>query len=523
MRIGLALVIQCPANPSSYTMNVSWMHGMRSMRLPKWAVPCALAVVAVAAFWISTPYGIGLGFDSIWYIAVARNLLADSGLGRYTCVGFKPLTLWPPLYPIVLAWFSRLGMDPTLASRFVGAIGYGSTVFLGGLVAGKATASRSAAAMTSALLLLSAPLLQVSTWAMSEHLFLPLTLSSFLLLGLSIKSSSRSVLFAAGIFAGAGALTRYVGATTVLAGTITLVLALRRTGRRRWLDALLFTVCGLLPLALWFAFNALTVGSATNRRLDFHPPTAEDLTLTAKTVAGWFLPDRLNVVPLQGLAVATVAVIVFLALACNVIRARSEPNRLEPWTLNVSLFAILYPLVIFTSATFLTPGILEPLGDRLLIPLHTALLILVCVLHTVLGSQVKGAGRTIAIVVSLLLLLVYGVRYPGLLRNTRSDGQGFASVHLRDSETSQALRSLQRQVIYTNDIQAMYFLADKPSCAIPTSSDGLREMRSNLGAKQGVVVIFGRLTGEFLPFEEVTLGLDVLDTLPQAVVYGYPP
>jgi hypothetical protein len=500
------------------------MHRMRPKSFPIWVVPCALALAALAAFWFSTPHGVGLGFDSITYIAVARSLLSGGGLGRYNCAGFKPLTLWPPLYPIVLASIGRLGMDPTLASRLAGAIGYALTILFGGLLAGRAAASRAAAAMASSLLFLSAPLLQVSTWAMSEHLFLPLTLASFLLLRPSIKSSSRKALLAAGVCAGAAALTRYVGAIAVLAGAITLAIIHDRTGRRRWLDAGLFTLCGLLPLALWFAFNALVVGTATNRRLDFHPPNANDLALPAKTIAGWLLPDRLNIVPLQGLAIAATAVLVIFALVWNVSRMRSRPNDPEPWTLNLSLFAILYPVMILASATFLTPGILEPLGERLLIPLHAAVLILICVLAVVLGSQVKSVGRTIAIVGSLSLLLVYCVRYPGLLRGLRSDGQGFASAYLQESETSHALRSLQTQMIYTNDIQALYFLANKVSCAIPTptSNAGIEEMRSNLRAEDGVVVIFGRLSSEFLPFEQVTSGLDVLEALPDAVVYGYP-
>jgi hypothetical protein len=71
----------------------------------------------------------------------------------------------------------------------------------------------------------------------------------------------------------------------------------------------------------------------------------------------------------------------------------------------------------------------------------------------------------------------------------------------------------------------MYFLADKRSCAIPTagSDSGLEEMRANLHAWHGVVVIFGRLTGEFQPIDQVIDGLDMIQILPEAVVYGLPP
>ncbi len=474
-------------------------------------------------FWHSTTHGIGLAYDSVWYVAAARNLVAGAGIGRYNCVEFKPLTLYPPMYSIALAAISSLGTDVLTASRILGTAGYSLTILLGGTIAGRVAKSLWATGLGACLLLLSAPLLQVSSWALSEHLFLPLALASVLGLGLFLEHSSTRDFALACLFAALATLTRYVGIVAIVAGVLTTIACAKSSGRRLWVHAGLLAACGMLPLGAWSLFNAVVVGTATNRRLAFHPLVLQAWGIPLRTIASWFVPDRLNTTWIQGAVISGLALILLATLVWSLKRVALDARR-YCWALLLCLFAILYPLMVIATATFLTPGV-EALRDRLLIPLHVVVLIMVSSGIAALWRSPRKSLRAIALAAGLLMLTLYGVRYPGLIRGLASDGQGSASAYAMRSETAQALRLLNKEVIFTNDIQTMYFVADKRSCVIPTASSdiGIEEMRSILQASDGVVVIFGRLSREFLPIEQVINGLDVIQILPEAVVYGHPP
>lgn len=63
----------------------------------------ALGVVLVLARQIV--YGAGLASDALEYLAIAGNVLAGEGL---TYLSGAPATLWPPLYPLLLAGWPAL-------------------------------------------------------------------------------------------------------------------------------------------------------------------------------------------------------------------------------------------------------------------------------------------------------------------------------------------------------------------------------------------------------------------------------
>ena len=72
----------------------------------------ALGVALVMAREIT--YGVALHWDSIQYIAGARNLLAGEG---YSDIWGQPIEAWPPLYSLLLATASLGTWDPTRRCR----------------------------------------------------------------------------------------------------------------------------------------------------------------------------------------------------------------------------------------------------------------------------------------------------------------------------------------------------------------------------------------------------------------------
>ena len=91
-------------------------------------------LLGIAVIWMSSPWGIGVGYDSIFYLSASDNILSSSGLSRFDGYGNTiPLTHFPPLYSLTLAGFSLItGFESDLAARLLAAVFFGLLVGLSG-------------------------------------------------------------------------------------------------------------------------------------------------------------------------------------------------------------------------------------------------------------------------------------------------------------------------------------------------------------------------------------------------------
>ena len=76
-------------------------------------------------------YGVAIGQDSLLYASVARNLLAGDGFYLYNG---KPLIVWPPFYPFLLAAASLGMFDPLAVAGPLNAAIFGLTIFIVGAI-----------------------------------------------------------------------------------------------------------------------------------------------------------------------------------------------------------------------------------------------------------------------------------------------------------------------------------------------------------------------------------------------------
>jgi len=142
-----------------------------------------LGLIGVAIIIYTTNWGIGLfGRDSFNYISAARNLAKGFGyvfpLANNTVA---PITHYPPLLSIILAVFEFLGTDALVAARYLNMLLFGlSTVFTGILIY-RTTKSEGFAILGAILFSSVVVFIELHTWALSEPLFLFLTLLGFLL------------------------------------------------------------------------------------------------------------------------------------------------------------------------------------------------------------------------------------------------------------------------------------------------------------------------------------------------------
>jgi len=140
----------------------------------------ALILLSLCGYFLllyTTPQGLGLNDDSIAYIAAARSLMAGDGFREAWLISNNPMTHFPPGFPSILALIGLLtGLDPLRGARVFNALLFGLNVGLTGWLGWRMTGSRVASLIVALLTLTSSSLLYVHSRAMSEPLYIFLTL-----------------------------------------------------------------------------------------------------------------------------------------------------------------------------------------------------------------------------------------------------------------------------------------------------------------------------------------------------------
>jgi uncharacterized membrane protein (UPF0136 family) len=179
-----------------------------------------LAITAVVMA-IPTIY-FGFSPDSGHLIDIAENLSQGRGLTTYYLSadsGAVPSgdLLWPPLYPVVLAIFLKLGMGAGLACRLINILSFMAvTAFI--FVVGEAYKPKLLSGLALGLWLLTAVNLLIANYAWSEPLFLALAALLFAFVFRMVKSGRFGFLnfLVLGIIAALATLCRFIGITLLV-------------------------------------------------------------------------------------------------------------------------------------------------------------------------------------------------------------------------------------------------------------------------------------------------------------------
>ncbi len=440
----------------------------------QWALLILALFGAGMVLFASGPYGIGLSPDSVGYVATARHLAA--GRGAVTYDG-KPLVVYPPLYPLLLALASRLsGIDPLPLSRFVQALLFGMIVYLGGILFFLHLRECRRCAFLGALsVLVGYPILRVSVMAWSEPLFIVLVLLYLFLAAIYVsEKDSTPVLLLMALSIALAALTRYIGGLLIVAGLVDVVLAARRsrTHRVRFGHMFLLLLVSVLPLGLWLIRNHMLTGTLTGPRGASRYGLAQNILLTAVTLLSWYLPlpGPAFIARYKGALFSfggggiLLLLLLSLAIAGFVrVRRRQELGlRCPRWDLCPAIvFLAFYVGGLLLSATWVA---YDRIGDRLLAPIYIPWMLLLWATgyHLWRRFAVKRRFRIDWIVVFMLVLLVHPTASAiSTLQQVRKDGLGYNGRLWARSETIRYLQSHASQcpLIYTNDPLVVYVRA----------------------------------------------------------------
>ena len=462
-------------------------------------------------------YGVAVGTDSTIFLSTALNFLAGEGWRDFKG---EPLTMWPPLIPLLLAVSSWVGIDPLATTRWVHAAAFGLTILAAGCWLRSHLRSQRLTLAATAIIAVSLPL---SYWASSlqtETLFFLFTLLALMQLASFLNQRTAAPLWWAAIFTGLAAITRYPG--VVLIGTGVLLLL----PRARLRQTLVFGAVSSLPLLAVLVHNWAVTGhltQATGNRTKFAAlPTGQSfsdgLRQTVEVFHEWIVPRHTpdGFAYLLWLAVAAVV----LASAAVVLHTsrRPDPDALGP-ALPFGAFTVIYIAFLVLIAPF---TVMQGIDSRFLTPIYVPLL-LVAGLLLDRSLSIKAAGRMGAIRYGLASLIALGaLAHVGFTaqKNLRLTATAYAigfRAHLyhaarwQHSETLNYLRNNRIEGrIYSNEYRDLTWFADRT--AAPEKLGKHRNIPRAMGwteVETGAHIFWLGKFGEF--YRRDIYGYDVTD------------
>lgn len=515
-------------------------------------VPLLLGMSLVS---VATCSGVGISGDSLSYLGVANSLAA--GRGFYD--GSVPFVTQPPLYPILIAIGVLFGYEAMEAAAVVGLIAYGGLV-----VAVFSLTIRLSSPVAAFLACLFVATLRgvigASSYALSEIVFMPLSVLALLLLVIAIqrhrdRQTTLRLVVATGAICSLALLTRFAGIALVLVCLLVVVVVFRSSLRAAVLSGLAI----ILPVAVintpWFVRNHLIAGyvSGLDRRAGAHLSLPENVGLLIRSLSTDLMPVlHFGLRSFPGpLVIFTLSVaLLFAVVAC---RRRGFASCL-PWVLQVDIqFAVsrwggeltilLYILVyvlmlIVMSSTTLFPAYDWPRYLLACYPMAVVLAISVLFRFVERGQQVRKRG---AIVASMLFALwAVGYARPALgYAVAASSGQGFNASEWRESSGLRYLEALlvDEDAVYSDQPLGARQYLRRPIHPLPlkTDQDSVRELieaARNHSGNTYVLLFTGGLAGsdpffgerwesaEFVEMADEVSGFTLLNTFSDSVLYG---
>jgi hypothetical protein len=389
--------------------------------------------------------------------------LEGKGISRMAAdVGFKPVTHFPPLYPLSLAAFNLTGMEMGAAARWLNTGLMAAVVGLAAFALQRERQTPWISILGAALLAFSPITLDVFAWAMSEPLFIVLVLLSLAYASAYLRTDNPRALFAAGLWAAGSYLTRYSGLALIGAIGVIVIVNPGRSHKSRWKDVFLYSVGALTPVAIWLGRNILLAGSATNRQLAWHPISITQLKRWFHMLFTWLLPFKFTHVEL--LFTIGVVTLILTGFLFYQTRYRFRPllgylKRLpdNPLRLLSGWFALVY--AVFTMASISLFDASTPLDIRITLPMYVTLLLYVLThLPSDPGWYLTPRRNWLALAAIILLVGSYGYRTVVMASELSKDARGYAMQLLVSSSQIELIHQLPDDtVIYSNNLEAMYY------------------------------------------------------------------
>ena len=486
-------------------------------------------------FWVMA-HGPGRTSDSAVYIETAKSILAGNGF----CIQGKPITHWPPFYPLILAGSALLIPDIAQSVRYLHAIILGINVILIGLAFYISKERRIIVVVCAVLLFLFFPTtLLVHSTMWSEAPFIMFTLCGFLFLSLYFNNQNLPLLLASAISLGLAMTIRYTGVVLMFSAIVTLIIFGHSYKRKKIFDIVIFMLIAAAPLCFWLFRNVLIAGNATNRRFAWHPISLENVKTLIMNISIFIIPISMPI----GIYIRFIFDVLFFVLVTaafiityrNNIHDQSIGQPILVFPFLCFLFFLGYLIFILISKCCFDASI--PLDERILFPAFVSLVIAVVGLAIPTFQYLqKSAIRRIFIVFLVIFAILNCIR--GSLAAVKlREGVRFTSPEYKyyNSETIYILRKFPVNTeIYSNLAYSINFLTDNKAVFLPFKKNPStyivnehykEEMESicrYCRESKAIIVYFYLMRKWYLPTQEEiesTCNLHILYKLSDGIIY----
>jgi len=457
-----------------------------------------LAFAGIAIFIYATPEGLALNDDSIAYIAGARSILSGQGYREAWLRSNEPMTHWPPGFPGMMALIGWvMNIDPLRAARALNGLIFGLNSILMGLLAWRMTRSRLAGILASVLFILNKSLLEIHINAMSEPLYIFLTLLAFLALDLYLNKEKIPWLIISGVLVGLAYLSRYA-AVSLLVVMVVILFIFNARWKKRFVDAVVLLISALPLILLWSYRNYAVTGNPTNRHLGWHPISLDNWRLGVETLSDFFMPvtqwrtSLLEIPALaEGFIIALFAILMFWVLRAGLPRFFAPQKTEQPETIPFfnGLYIFGYLSVLIMTMTLFDPA--TKFQVRIISPVYPSLILLLTSFIVWLFKKQTTIGKISAVVLAIFLLGISGSSQHAFARNLSRSGFKFASPNWYAADSIAYLRALPEEtIVYTNEAGVVYLYTGRPANVIPKTKEGIQEMRKHVRRGEAVIALF---------------------------------
>jgi hypothetical protein len=425
-------------------------------------VPSILAVLCltpVIGILVGTKSGLGIAGDSTTYLAAGVRLASGQGL---TTIEGRPLTVFPPGLPLLIATGETLGLDPNVTVRVLNSVSMVAVVLLTYVLLRRHVSSLPLALGGTALTAASPWLLSNADFILTEPPFIAISLAFIVAMEnlLERPESRRAVLSSAALVWLAFAF-KYAALAFIPIGIAALLIKLWRTDRQLAAkQAMFFTAGALILPGGWMLRNIAISGTSTGGRSSSAMTPGTSGFNTLETVGKWLVSPTSGkpvswAAPLSDPILALIGGVALLALGFAVWRFRSEIHQHPAHKSIVPLvsFTVGYAAILWTSSLRTH---LEPIANRLLSPIYVPLLVIAAI---AVDQFLSTAGRNTKVMVSTALAGCLALQIFSFASTADFDsrGRGFAAANWRNSDMiAQVAKLPDDAVIYTNELHPVW-------------------------------------------------------------------
>jgi len=410
-----------------------------------WAVIFAITFGSFQLY-CTAPYGVEVSPDSARHIAAARMLSEEGTLSLPVNTWFsesptKPFSQWPPLYPLLLAFFAKVfSISPHQAARLLGFL---SVIVCPFLVA-RLIPNRLCSFFVATVYLGSIVFFRWSSLAYTETLFAIFVLLLHVIINQPLIGSIKSGV--AGITVGLATLTRYAGLSLFPLVLLSIILSYKRNKvakKELLLNGFSFLFAFLLITLPWFLW--LKHKNAHARSIAYYGfKNSFHLSEIWYSLTQWIVPSEYPI--LFNIFCILVLIFVFFRVAYK------KPH---PIMIHTACGVVSYLSFIIFARLFADPNI--PFSLRIFAPAN---LLIAISLSVMVGSEVLK--KHWSLILTFLLLLGAAPKFSSTYLKAKL-GSPYVGPEWSSSELIKLIDELPgNAVIYSNAADALIFHQKKP-------------------------------------------------------------